>query len=110
MLPISAWFFGTNSLGTFPSFGFHVPGRTSHSFFSSLRPGEVCASNEYLSLLLPPKAVCPLELIAQLRRAQVFAQVGQPLLQREQCRLHGPGIGTSDIAPHGVGARAQAGH
>ena len=33
--------------------------------------------------LLPPKAVRLLELVAQPRRAQIFAQMGQPLLQRE---------------------------
>ena len=43
-------------------------------------------SRETYAALLPPEAVRLLKLIAQLRRAQIFAQMRQALLQGQQAR------------------------
>src|SRR5271169_1069826 len=53
--------------------------------------------------------VAALELRLQFRRAQVFADVGQPLLQPRQRLFDVPGVGQRDVAPHGVRTSGDAG-
>ena len=62
------------------------------------------------NLLLPPEAVGLLKLVAQRGRAQVFAQMREPLLQREQSGLNRFRVGEGNVAPHGVGAGAEPRH
>src|SRR6267154_6008734 len=47
---------------------------------------------------------------AQLRRLQAFADVRQPMLQRQQRLLNVRGVGERDIAPHGIRAGRGARH
>ena len=54
--------------------------------------------------LTAPELVGPLELFAEGRGLEVFAQVRQPLFERKQRGGDGLGVGVGHVAPHGVGA------
>ena len=56
------------------------------------------------------EAVGALEFVAQLRGFQVFADVGEALLERKQGFCDGLGVGVGDVAPHGEGAGAEPRH
>ena len=60
------------------------------------------------SSLLFAEAVGLRELIAQLRCAQVFAKMRQPLLERKERVGNRPSVRQSDVAPHAVRTRTQA--
>ena len=51
-----------------------------------------------------------LEFVAQGGCAQVFADVGEALLEGEQGALDGHGVGEGNVAPHGERAGAEARH
>src|ERR1700741_2803498 len=49
---------------------------------------------------VPSKPIRFIELVTQRRRAQVFADVRQALLKREECGLNRFGVGVGNVAPH----------
>src|SRR5580658_6519441 len=56
------------------------------------------------------ETISQFELVAQFRRLEVFAEVGEPLLQGQQCLSDCFCVGMGNVPPHGVGACSQAGH
>jgi len=62
------------------------------------------------SLLGGRERIGSLELLAQGGRSQAFTQVCELLLEARERNLDVTGVGNSDITPHRIGARCDAGH
>ena len=61
-------------------------------------------------LLIAAEAVGLIEFVAELRGAQIFAQMSDALLERRERGLDCFSVGVGDVAPHGKRAGAEPRH